>query len=436
MTALTTRVLRQPAPELVLCAAGVAERIVWTLVQPAHGALGEAMNVAVSLGEGRGFAGAYGAGHGATAHLLPLGPALAGLVYSGLAPRSPAAETILATWSIGLAVGTYLLLYHAFGYLRIARSIRLVSLAIGLLAPAYLTVETVDFRVWDGGLATFLAALFLDRLLAAHRCAGLQSRNEPSFPLPLLGCASLLFFVNPPLGASGFVCLAILGLARMSLRANIVGGMVTLALLALAITPWTIRNYRTLGAIVPLRSNAGLELALANNPVMAETRDPAKALEQRLLAIHPTANSAARREVMRIGEVAYADRRGVEAKAWISAHPAAAARLWARHMRQMLLPDRWMIDPRGTTYGAMRALFMQGMGLAGLLGLGRLIARRRPDGAIYPAVMVVLTTLLLAPFQPVTRYTYVLYPTLCFLAGALWLAPVLRRPTKPVSARP
>lgn len=417
----TARLLRAPRPELALCAAGVVERIVWTLLQPAHGAAGEAMNVAVSFGNGRGFAGAYGVGHGATAHLLPPGPALGGLVYSMLAPRSVAAEAILATWSIGLAIATYLLLFHAFAYLRIARGVRLACLALGLLAPAYLTVETVDFRVWEGGLATFMAALFFYRLLTTRARVGEVTRGARRFPFGLLACASLLFFVHPPLGLSAFVCLAVFGVVHMPWRANVIGAATALALLAVAVVPWTIRNEHALGAFVPLRSNAGLELALANNPAMANTVDPARTLEERLRAIHPTADPAARRAVIRIGEVAYARQRGDEAKAWIAAHPTDAARLWLRHVRQMLLPERWMSDPRGTSFGAIRAWFVQAIGVMGLLGLVTLLLRRRGAGAIYLAIMVVLTTVLLAPFQPVTRYTYILYPSLCFLAGCVAL---------------
>jgi N-acetylglucosaminyldiphosphoundecaprenol N-acetyl-beta-D-mannosaminyltransferase len=411
------RALRAPTPEILLTFGGIAERVAWTMLQPAHGAMGEAMNVAIALGEGRGFAGAYGPGHGATAHLLPAGPALAGLVYHWLAPRSAAAEAILASWSIGLAVGSYLLLYRAFGHLRVPRPARLAGLGVGMLVPAYFTIETVDFRVWEGGLATFLAALFLERVLAAHRSL---LPHVTRFPLAPIASACLLFFVNPPLGVSAFVCLIVLGLTKLPMRANIVGALIALGLLAIAIGPWAMRNERALGAFVPLRSNAGLELALANNPEMAAATDENAALERRLLAIHPTANLQARREVMQIGEVAYANRRGAETKAWIAAHPSVAAWLWLRHARQMLVPDRWITDARHSRAGAIRAIFLQAVGVGGLLGLV-LIARRRRDAAVYPAVMLLFTTLLLMPFQPVSRYTYVLYPTLCFLLAGLSL---------------
>lgn len=422
---------RAQAPEIMLTLAGIGERILWTLLQPAHGAMGEAMNVAIALGEGRGFADAYGPGQGATAHLLPLGPALAGLVYHWLAPRSPAAEAILACWSIGLAIGTYLLLYRALGHLRVPRPARRAALAVGMLAPAYFTIETVDFRAWEGGLATFLAALFLERLLCEH---GRLHPGATRFPLAPIACGCLLFFVNPPLGVSAFVCLAILGLTKLPMRANIAGAMVALALLGAMIVPWTIRNDRVLGQVVPLRSNAGLELALANNPEMVAASDQSAALEHRLLAIHPTANLQARRAVERIGEVAYANRRGVEAEVWIAANPGTAARLWLRHARQMLVPDRWITDSRHSLLGGIRALFIQTVGIGGLLGLAVLIRRRR-GGAIYPAVMLFLTTILLMPFQPVSRYTYVLYPTLCFLLAGLSLVRHRRAAMVPEPAR-
>lgn len=421
---MTTRsAFRAPIPEIALCLAGIAERVVWLAAQPTRTAMGEAMNVAVALGQGRGFAGAYGAGHGATAHLLPLGPAFAGGVYRWLAPGSVAAEAILAAWSIGLTIGSYLLLFRAFRHLGIARRPRLIALALGMLAPAYITVETIDFRVWEGGLATFLAALFLDRILATHRTIEAQDHDIRRFPWTLVACASLLFFVNPPLGASAFACLSILGLTRMPLRANVGGAAMAIGFLAVAIVPWTIRNHYALGEIVPLRSNAGLELALANNREMAEASDPSTALEQRLFVLHPTANAVARQEVIRIGEVAYANRLGAQAKRWIADNPGSAARLCARHIRQMLVPDRWMTDPRHSRIGGIRALYIQAVGLAGLLGLARLLIERRREGGIYPAVMVLLTVLLIAPFQPVSRYAYILYPTLCFLAGALWRSP-------------
>jgi len=410
------RALRGYAPEIFLSLGGIVERAASAMLRPANGAMGEAMNVAIALGEGRGLAGAYGAGHGATAHLLPLGPALAGLVYRFLAPRSPAAEVILAGWSIALSVGTYILLYCAFDHLRVPRPARLTGLAVGMLAPAYFTAETVDFRVWEGGLATFLAALFLERVLAAYRSVPLGATTYPVAPIL---CACTLFFVNPPLGVSAFVCLALLGITRLPMRANITAAAVAVGMLSVPIVPWTVRNGLVLGEFVPLRSNAGLELAIANNREMAEAADQSAAMAERLRTIHPTANPEARRQVIQFGEVAYADARGAESRAWIAENPVAAARLWLRHGRQMLIPDRWIIDPNHSITGGIRAFMLQAIGLGGLLGLAVLIRRSGSDGAIYPAIMVLATTLLMLPFQPVSRYTYLLYPMMCFLCATL-----------------
>lgn len=390
--------------------------------------MGEAMNVAVALGEGRGFAGAYGAGHGATAHLLPAGPALAGFVYTWWPPGSGPAETLLATWSIALAIGTYLFLYRAMGHLSVLRGPRLAALAVGMLAPAYMTLEAIDFRVWEGGLATFLAAVFLDRVLLLRRTASRDGARPTAFPRMPVVIASILFFVHPPLGLAAFTCLTVFGLTVVPFRACLTGAALAVALVAAMIVPWTIRNQYALHAFIPLRSNAGLELAIGNNPDMAASDDTMWTLHQTLKAIHPFANDAARAEVLRIGEVAYSRRMGDRAWAWIAANPAAAARLWIGHVRQMLFPDGWRHDADQYYNQAARAWFLSGIGAIGLFGFVMLFCRDRAS-AVYPAIMLTIPLLLLAPFQPAVRYVYITYPLLCLMSSASWLAwkPVIWR---------
>ena len=310
--------------------------------------------------------------------------------------------------------------------------------------PAYFTLETVDFRVWEGGLASALTAAFLERVIAAHRRLALEglalkglaaehrATNHRTSRVPLVPiiCACAVFCVNPALGIGAFACLAVLGITMLTPRATIVGGGIAAGLLAIAIVPWTVRNYHVLGAIVPLRSNAGLELALANNRAMLDTTDPSRALEHRLREIHPTANARVRAEVVRIGEVAYARRLGDEAAGWIADNPGGAARLWGRHVRQMLVPDQWITDSGRSRVGGARAVAIQLIGLAGLAGLALLLGLRRQDGAIYPAVLIATIIVLLAPFQPVARYTYSLYPMLCLMSSALILGIDRYRPTR------
>ena len=47
--------------------------------------------------------------------------------------------------------------------------------------------------------------------------------------------------------------------------------------------------------------------------------------------------------------------------------------------------------------------------------------RRRLDW-LFPAAMILVPAVVMAPFQPVPRYTYLIYPTFVFSAGGLFFA--------------
>jgi hypothetical protein len=421
MIAPTER-LRRHWDVLLLCLIGIAERAVWIMIRPGGGSGSEATRVAEALAAGRGFADAYRVGQGPTAHLLPISPGIAGAVYWLLGIESPAAQFLLTCWSIGLNIGLYLLLYRAFAHLGVPRRLRLLGLAWGMVAAVYIATEVDAFRIWEGGLANFLAALFLERLLARRRALAAVPRERRRYPLRLAACASLLFFVNPPLGLAAYACLLVFGLERFAMRQNLAGAAVAAAVLALFVVPWTIRNDHAVGVPVPLRSNAGLEFALANNAEMADSHDERLSFTRMLQRIHPTASDAAYREVQRIGEVAYANRLGARAKRWVADHPAAAARLWAHHFKEIFLPSAWKLaEVPGSRVGLIRTILAQLTGVLGLLGFGYLALRRVP-GLAYPGVMIFLTALLMSPFLVVARYCCLDYAFMCFLAPALLMA--------------
>ncbi|WP_156460617.1 hypothetical protein [Sphingomonas sp. Leaf339] len=253
---------------------GAAERIAWAIVRPgvAHS---EAASVAISLAEGRGFADAYAAGQGATAHLLPITPLLASGVYRAFGIRSLMSETVLACWSISLALGSYLLFYRAFARLGVSQWARLGALAFLCLAPTYIGQEVIDFRIWEGGLTAFLSAVFLDRVI--------QQVDTPRSDWRTIGLFAALnaviFFVNPVIGIGCYCCGAILIIQTIPWRRIIPAAAVATLCLALFVVPWALRNQAALGAPVLLRSNGGLELALAMYPGAVRPADPAHAME-------------------------------------------------------------------------------------------------------------------------------------------------------------
>ncbi len=244
-----------------LLAAAIVERVAWSVASSAWSAGGEATSSSPMYSP-RGMAShvAYGLDHGATAHLLPIGPGFAGTVY-WLLGYTPLAELVLAAWSIGLPRPRQL---SAAG----PRPLRGWASAWGRAssrwpfsaAPTYIAQEAVDFRVWEGGLAAFLSALMLDQALAADR------EDAPRRHVHVVvATAPLLFFVNPLMGAAT-LSLALLWAGRVPLGVLARRMTMSVLLLAMFVVPWAIRNQRVLGEPVLLRSNAGLELALAHYP--------------------------------------------------------------------------------------------------------------------------------------------------------------------------
>jgi energy-coupling factor transporter transmembrane protein EcfT len=398
---------------------GLLLRAAWALLRPATGASGEASNVAVAIALGRGFSDAYRPGQGYTAHLLPISPSIAGSVYWLFGIGSPLSEFILACWCIGLVLGSFALYYRAFAKLGVARPALLGALAFVCLMPAYVGQESADFRVWEGGLAVFLMALFLDRLLAAEASA------EPSrFSLICLAALiALLFFVNPPVGIAAGCCAALFAVRRLPLRETVIAGAATIMFVALLVVPWAVRNDVRLGTPILLRSNTGLELAIANHPAAVSGVDQGRVFAQRLAEIHPINSPGYRRMEEVGGEVAYSRLLGDQTRRWMWSHKADTLRLAIRHVRQVYAPEPWQFAIFGTRqYPGIRAALASIAGVVGLLGIMFSLARRR-KGWVYVGMLALLPALELCLFQPVPRYIYLLYALLAFCAADLiwWL---------------
>jgi hypothetical protein len=399
---------------LLLLACGAAERGVYNLFRHYSRAGGEAYLVAQAIAEGRGFADAYGLGHGPTAHLLPISPGIAGGVYKLFGVDSPAAELVLATWSIALVLGSYFFFDRDFARLGVSGRARLIALGFLCIAPTYIAQESVDFRVWEGGLAVFISALFLDRLLAL-RDGRAPFRNQAALSV----IVPILFFISPLLGLAAVASLCVYWMGQRDLTGFVASFAVSGIVLAALIVPWTLRNERVLGHFIPLRSNAGLELAIGQHPGALADRPGDEILMARLAAIHPLQSRKAF-DAMKAagGEIPYARKRGVEAQQWMIAHPGQSTRLMLTHLRQALIPSPWMFRiwgnlPLAPLQGGLAIL----VGVFGLLGLGeRLMQGDRRW--FYVALLIGVPALLFSPFQPVMRYSYLDYAPLAFSAAA------------------
>ncbi len=389
--------------------------------------IGEATHAAYAFAYGKGIADAFFPGQGPTAHLLPTTILISGSILRVFGPESGAANLVLAGWALAQSFAGYLLLRLLFARIGTDPAAPRAGLALLCLLPAFAPQEGCDFRFWEGALAACLAAgnlLLLERL----------DRGSVSGWRPLIAAAALsalTFFVSPPVGLAVDLCWAVYAFRRLPLRTTLAFAAMSAAALALLIAPWALRNQRVMGQPIPLRSNFGLELALANHPAALSDAPRGDVFRARVLAIHPFDNPPAIAALRSAGgEVAYSSMLGRETWAWIRAHPADFLRLSLRHYRQFYVPDTRQL--RFTNWRDLvqpRAIVLQLVGMLGIAGLAWGLARRKRFYG-YIALYVATAGLPYALVQPVPRYSYLIYGILAYLAAQLLvdLGRVARRP--------
>ena len=409
---------------------GLAERVGWALIRKNWATAGEATNVAIALAKGRGFADAFGAGQGSTAHLLPLPSLFAGGIYRLLGIQTPVAEVALLCWSLALTFATYALFAGVARLMGASFKSCAAGFCFLCIAPIFTTPETFDFRVWDGGVTMAVAALFLFLLLRAE--AG-EPLPRPAGPL-LSALPALILFLQPMIGIAACLAWGQWVLRNwQGVKSLLVRALPFLLLLVLLFGSWTARNLAVMGQPIWLRDNLGLELAVANHPGAVAPPDQPDAFEARLRQIQPYNGASAFHAMKNAGgEVAYARKLGQETRAWMARHPQEVARIWMRHLREIVLPAPYQFRTKhGRALPVIRAILLDIITVAGLAGLLLLIAQpRRRRQALYLAPFVMLPILLYIPFQPIPRYLWLIYPPLTYLAfhaGALAMA---RLPTR------
>lgn len=398
----------------LLCA-GLVLRLLWLLNRGIGHAGGEAENVALAFARGEGVADVFARGSGATAHLNPVMPSFAGAVYARLGPQSTPSEIVLATVALGCSLGAMLVFFRAARIAGVGRWAGLAAIAAVSLLPLNFNDEAVTYRVWEGALATLVGACCLLMTVQADRGRSLAQRA----PVLLFFTAALLFWINPALGIAAYLNLLVL-FVRAELRpfAFLSRGAVAFGMLVLVLAPWTVRNAVVIGEPILLRSNAGLELALANHPAAAAAGSQHLVFLNRLREMHPLESQVAFDRMRRSGgEVAYARKLGREAQGWIEAHPFDFFRLCLRHVTQFYFPPQW----QWSIYGfpakgvAVRQAFSWALGLLGLIGAGFALIRLR-GRMTYLAIVALAPSLPYMIVQPVPRYRYIVLLPLLFLA--------------------
>lgn len=423
-TDLRSRLLRHAV--LIILAFGFLIRCLWlSRHAPPTYALGEAANVAISLARNGSFADTFARGSGLSAHFTPSMTLVTGLVYALFGVRTFTSEVILTIPSIGVSLGSAYLWYRVIQEVGAPRLAALIALALFCVLPLNFTNEAIGFRAWEGGLA----------VIGAAWCLLLTIRIDKD-PAPTLKrfaglavVAALTFYVNQAIALAVYGAMGLLLLWRFEPRRWPAAIGIAALCLVVVLAPWTIRNAVAFDRFIPLRSNLGLELALANYPGAITAKDERAQFVGRLREIHPLESDSAFQAMMRAGgEIPYADALGKQAKAWIAAHPDQFARLSLRHLSEFYFPRAWqwnVYSERAKAVRIRQALcwLLSIFGLLGALLLPWLYGRR----AVYPAIFTVLPCLPYLIVQPIQRYSYLVFAPLLFCAVAAALWPLARR---------
>lgn len=350
----------------------------------------------------------FGPDTGVSAHLAPVYPAFLAVLY-----RLSGADMGWFRWSEGLAailastLGIALLPALA-ARARLGRGAGEGAALLMLCAPFGFSYEIRGD--WEAPFvplamaAAFWALMALrDRSWSDYRVAAVSGA--------IIGVGALL---NPIILLGALLALSGEFVSRRGRQERMqvaLCGAILLGTAALAIAPWTYRNYVRLSAFVPIRSNFGLEFAVGNDP---------RNLDGTTFSVHPAhpTNDPAERERLRaLGEIEYNRMRLREATGWVRENPGVFLEKSWRRLVLFWFPHGNGVWGRPTLVPvALKTATLAATTLMALGGLALAFAGRHPYRFLFAG-------LLLGPSIPYAithvffRYRYPLLWLTFLLAG-------------------
>ena len=285
----------------------------------------ESGNIAYSLATGNGFSSPFRVPTGPTAWMTPVYPALLAGVYRVFGTYT--FPTFLAASFVNILFSALVCLPLFFAGKRVC-GIGVAAGAAWLWAVFPNAIQIPVESMWDACLAALLAATILWATLALD-----ESRRLRDW------CAYGLLWGFTLMTSAAMASLLPFLLVWMAYRARLrsradappparggAGSWLARPALAaivaiLCCVPWTIRNYKIFHSFVPLRSVAGLQLWLGNNP---------DARYVWLGTQHPIFNADERALYSAMGEIAYMRQKRQLALQFMLSHPRREAQLMGR----------------------------------------------------------------------------------------------------------
>jgi 4-amino-4-deoxy-L-arabinose transferase-like glycosyltransferase len=253
-----------------------------------------------SVAEGNGFGNPFNEATGPTAWEPPLYPFLIASVFRLFGVYSRASAIFLLSinsfFSALTCIPIFLIAKRCF-----AEKVAVWTSWTWALLPS--AIFWCTRWVWETSLAALLLAMIFWLTLEMEDKHGLK----PWLHLGLLwGVAAitntaLLSFLPASVLWASYRC------AKLGKR-SLIGAILASIIFTACITPWLVRNRRTFGTFVFIRSNFGAELRLGNGPGADGTW---------MDYLHPTKNVFEMRRYRELGELAYVAERKREAMAYI-----------------------------------------------------------------------------------------------------------------------
>jgi hypothetical protein len=225
--------------------------------------------------------------------------------------------------------------------------------------------------------------------------------------------------LSPAAALGAYGCLGLLAWRRRGAAAF--GGVTVISLvLLLAISyPWAARNEAVFGERVWSRSNFGFNFALGFHDAAVDPADPRQAFLHRLDEVDPYTSPRALAALKAAGgEPAYSRLWTARTEAWIRAHPAAAAKIAARHLGEYFFPPSWqwnVYSEKSQAVAAKLAITWLSMALAALAIAWRLYVR--DWRYLYVLAALTAPASLYVLVQPVLRYRYLAAALVMLLAA-------------------
>jgi len=373
-----------------------------------------------ALATGRGFADPFNGRSGPTAWTPPLYPLLIAASFKVFGVYTKfSAWVILAVnsvFSAATATAVYQIGWRCFGRDRRGMSIALWSAWFWALYPA--AMQYAVKWVWDMSLTAFLFAWIIVLALKVRGIGELPRTSNPEPRTSLCLLFGLLWGLTALSNSSLLSFLPFCGFwivwPALRTRTRVLSALRGATLAAICfiavVSPWTIRNWHTFHAFVPMRSNFGAELY--ESTTSANDGFPWGAT----LPMSERAPEFQRYE--RLGEVAYSREQGARAKAAIAAHLSLFLRNTLRRVYFF-----WFSVPHPADSGifveAARRVNFCFFSITGLFGLA-LALRRRIPGAWLFFWMFLIVPLLFYVVTVQARFRHPLEPVICVLSVYLF----------------